>query len=66
MPRGGLARVAPLLRAPRYEVFPAAGTEQAVLDWVPRELTVTVTAAWSRRWPWPPRWPGTATRWFRT
>jgi methylenetetrahydrofolate reductase (NADPH) len=48
MPRGGLARVAPLLRAPRYEVFPAAGTEQAVLDWVPRELTVTVTASPAR------------------
>jgi len=48
MPRGGLARVAPLLRAPRYEVFPAASTEQAVLDWVPRELTVTVTASPAR------------------
>ena len=48
MPRSGLARVAPLLRAPRYEVFPAAGTEQAVLDWVPRELTVTVTASPAR------------------
>ena len=48
MPRGGLARVAPLLRAPRYEVFPAAGTEEAVLDWVPRELTVTVTASPAR------------------
>jgi len=48
MPRGGLTRVAPLLRAPRYEVFPAAGIEQAVLDWVPRELTVTVTASPAR------------------
>ena len=48
MPRSGLARVAPLLRAPRYEVFPAADTEQAVLDWVPRELTVTVTASPAR------------------
>ena len=48
MPRSGLARVAPLLRAPRYEVFPAAGTEQAVLEWVPRELTVTVTASPAR------------------
>jgi methylenetetrahydrofolate reductase (NADPH) len=26
-------------------VFPAASVEQAVLDWVPRELTVTVTAS---------------------
>ena len=48
MPRSGLARVAPLLRAPRYEVFPGAGTEQAVLEWVPRELTVTVTASPTR------------------
>jgi methylenetetrahydrofolate reductase (NADPH) len=48
MPRSGLARVAPLLRAPRYEVFPGAGTEQAVLEWVPRELTVTVTASPAR------------------
>jgi methylenetetrahydrofolate reductase (NADPH) len=48
MPRGGLARVAPLLRSPRYEVFPAASIEQAVLDWVPRELTVTVTASPAR------------------
>jgi methylenetetrahydrofolate reductase (NADPH) len=48
MPRGGMARVAPLLRAPRYEVFPGAGTEQAILEWVPRELTVTVTASPAR------------------
>ena len=34
-----------LLRAPRYEVFPARGTEQAVLDWVPAGMTVTVTAS---------------------
>ena len=48
MPRSGLARVAPLLRAPRYEVFPGDGTEQAILEWVPRELTVTVTASPTR------------------
>ena len=34
-----------LLQEPRYEVFPAKGTEQAVLDWVPRGMTVTVTAS---------------------
>jgi methylenetetrahydrofolate reductase (NADPH) len=34
-----------LLRAPRYEVIPAKGTEQAVLDWVPAGMTVTVTAS---------------------
>jgi methylenetetrahydrofolate reductase (NADPH) len=34
-----------MLRGPRYEVFPAKGTEQAVLDWVPSGATVTVTAS---------------------
>ncbi len=34
-----------LLSQPRYEVFPAKGTEQAVLDWVPAGMTVTVTAS---------------------
>jgi len=34
-----------LLRSPRYEVFPAKGAEQAVLDWVPAGMTVTVTAS---------------------
>jgi len=43
--RGGLARAAPLLRHARYEVFPAASTEDAVLEWVPSDLTVTVTAS---------------------
>ena len=45
MTRGKLARVAPLLRRPRYEVFPAASTEEAVLEWVPSDLPVTVTAS---------------------
>jgi methylenetetrahydrofolate reductase (NADPH) len=43
--RGGLARVAPLLQRPRYEVFPAKSTEETVLEWVPTDLTVTVTAS---------------------
>ena len=43
--RGGLARVAPLLQRPRYEVFPATSTEETVLEWVPTDLTVTVTAS---------------------
>jgi len=43
--RPGLVRAAPLLQGPRYEVFPTASIEQAVLDWVPREITVTVTAS---------------------
>ncbi len=34
-----------LLSRPRYEVFPARGTEQAVLDWIPAGMTVTVTAS---------------------
>jgi methylenetetrahydrofolate reductase (NADH) len=45
MTRTGLARLAPLLRAPRYEILPAPSAEQSVLEWVPRELTVTVTAS---------------------
>ena len=44
-PRRGLACVLPLLRHPRYEVFPAGSTEEAVLEWVPRDVTVTVTAS---------------------
>lgn len=42
---GGLARVAPLLENPRYEVFPAGNIEDAVAEWVPAGLTVTVTAS---------------------
>jgi methylenetetrahydrofolate reductase (NADPH) len=34
-----------LLSGPRYEVIPAKGTEQAVVDWVPSGATVTVTAS---------------------
>jgi len=34
-----------LLRNPRYEVIPAKASEQAVLDWVPPRMTVTVTAS---------------------
>jgi methylenetetrahydrofolate reductase (NADPH) len=43
--RGGLSRAAGLLQSPRYEVFPSAKIEGAVLEWVPRDLTVTVTAS---------------------
>jgi methylenetetrahydrofolate reductase (NADPH) len=42
---GGLARVAPLLEHPRYEVFPASSVEDAVAEWVPPGMTVTVTAS---------------------
>jgi methylenetetrahydrofolate reductase (NADPH) len=34
-----------LLERPRFEVIPGKGTEQAVLDWVPAGMTVTVTAS---------------------
>jgi methylenetetrahydrofolate reductase (NADPH) len=37
--------LAGLLSGPRYEVIPAKGTEQAVVDWVPSGATVTVTAS---------------------
>lgn len=43
--RGSLRRVASLLAHPRYEVLPTAGTEDSVLEWVPREVIVTVTAS---------------------
>ena len=33
------------LSRPRYEVIPAKGAEQAVLDWVPAGMTLTVTAS---------------------
>jgi methylenetetrahydrofolate reductase (NADPH) len=42
---GGLARAAPLLQHLRYEVFPAASVEDTVLEWVPTDITVTVTAS---------------------
>jgi methylenetetrahydrofolate reductase (NADPH) len=43
--RGGLASAAALLENPRYEVFPAKGVEDAVAEWIPAGLTVTVTAS---------------------
>jgi methylenetetrahydrofolate reductase (NADPH) len=43
--RGALRRVASLLAHPRYEVLPTASTEQSVLEWVPRDVAITVTAS---------------------
>jgi methylenetetrahydrofolate reductase (NADPH) len=43
--RGGLASAAPLLEHPRYEVFPAGDVVDAVTQWVPPTVTVTVTAS---------------------
>jgi methylenetetrahydrofolate reductase (NADPH) len=40
--------VAELLRRPRYEVLPLDGIEEAVLEHVPRDLTLTVTVSPSR------------------
>ena len=45
MVRGGLMSAAALLAQPRYEVFPTGSVEQAVADWVPPGMTVTVTAS---------------------
>src|SRR5262252_3049429 len=42
---GGLASIAPQLRNARLEVFPASGVEDAVAEWVPLDVTVTVTAS---------------------
>ena len=44
-PGAGLRQVAPLLRRARFEVMPTSAVEQAVLDWVPRDVAVTVTAS---------------------
>ena len=35
----------PLLEHPRYEVFPDSSVEEAVAEWVPAGMTVTVTAS---------------------
>jgi methylenetetrahydrofolate reductase (NADPH) len=43
--RGGLMSAVPLLEHPRYEVFPASSVEDAVAEWVPAGMTVTVTAS---------------------
>ncbi len=45
MSRAGLRALAPLLAAPRYEVLPTKSTLDSVLAFVPREVTVTVTAS---------------------
>jgi len=42
---GGLRLLGPVLRQARYEVLPTASAERAVLESVPRDVTVTVTAS---------------------
>jgi len=46
--RSGLRSAAPLLRSPRFEVIPTDSIEQTVVQWVPREVTMTVTASPSK------------------
>ena len=45
MSRAGLRDLAPLLAGSRYEVLPTKSIEESVLESVPREVTVTVTAS---------------------
>lgn len=45
MSKARATELASLLAAARYEVLPAAKTEEAVLESVPREVTITVTAS---------------------
>ena len=45
MPGSGLRQLGPLLGRARYEIFPTASAEAAVLEAVPRDVAVTVTAS---------------------
>ena len=45
LPGSGLRQLGPLLARARYEVFPTASAEAAVLEAVPRDVAVTVTAS---------------------
>jgi len=45
LPGSGLKHLGPLLAKSRYEVFPTASAEAAVLESVPRDVGVTVTAS---------------------
>jgi methylenetetrahydrofolate reductase (NADPH) len=40
-----MTRLETLLRGPRFEVLPTKGSEEAVQEWVPAGMTVTVTAS---------------------
>ncbi len=48
LPGAGSRRLVPLLRGARYEVLPTTGAEEAVARFVPRSVTVTVTASPSK------------------
>ena len=43
--RSGLKAAVPFLSHPRFEVIPTDSVEDAVVKWVPREVTVTVTTS---------------------
>ena len=43
--RSGLKAVVPLLSHPRFEVIPSSSVAELVAEWVPREVTITVTAS---------------------
>ena len=43
--RGGLRVTAFLLSHPRFEVIPTKSVEDVVVEWVPREVTMTVTSS---------------------
>jgi len=45
LPGAGLRQIAPLLHQARYEVLPTPSAEDAVLESVPREVVITVTAS---------------------
>lgn len=47
-PGTGLRRLGPLLHQVRYEVLPTASAEAAVIECVPRDVAVTVTASPSK------------------
>ena len=46
--RSALRAAASLLVRPRFEVIPSASIEEKVLEWLPREVTITVTASPSK------------------
>jgi methylenetetrahydrofolate reductase (NADPH) len=45
LPGSGLRQLGPILENARYEVFPTASAEAAIIEAVPREVVVTVTAS---------------------
>ena len=45
LPGAGLKQIAPLLHKARYEVLPTQSAENAVLESVPRDVVITITAS---------------------